>query len=42
MQDSGEIIEQDERYAQAATDYGAAIDRLARAYEAHAEVTAQT
>jgi RNA polymerase sigma-70 factor (ECF subfamily) len=34
MSNSGEDMEQDERYAAAAAEYGGAVDRLARAYEA--------
>ena len=37
MDDAGEVMGQDERYAAAAAEYGGAIDRLARAYEAQAE-----
>lgn len=38
MRDSGEVIGQDGLYAEAAAEYGGAIDRLARAYEAEAEL----
>lgn len=37
MDDAGEVMGQDERYAAAAAEYGGAIDRLARAYEAQPE-----
>lgn len=37
MGDSDEVTGQDERYAAAAETYGAAIERLARAYEAEGE-----
>lgn len=38
MRDSGEVIGQDGLYTEAAAEYGGAIDRLARAYEAEAEL----
>lgn len=38
MRDSGEVIGQDELYAETAAEYGGAIDRLARAYEAEPEL----
>lgn len=37
MQHPGEVMDQDERYAEAAQAYGEAIDRLARGYEADAD-----